>query len=128
MTNYGVIKSIEEVELDDVISEGYKITTNTGVLLLLIDNYQLCREGWGHISSEEDFEDFIGCQIDDVRIVDEDLCNLDTDGWWAGGAMFINLETVKGTLQFALYNEHNGYYGHVCQVKWNHTVIAEDTL
>ena len=30
----------------------------------------------------------------------------------AGSAMFINVETTKGLLQFAAYNEHNGYYGH----------------
>lgn len=27
-------------------------------------------------------------------------------------AMFINVETTRGLLQFAAYNEHNGYYGH----------------
>ena len=30
----------------------------------------------------------------------------------AGSAMFINVETTRGLLQFAAYNEHNGYYGH----------------
>lgn len=30
----------------------------------------------------------------------------------AGSAMFINVETTKGLLQFVAYNEHNGYYGH----------------
>lgn len=29
-----------------------------------------------------------------------------------GGAMFVNLETSEGLLQFAAYNSHNGYYGH----------------
>lgn len=28
------------------------------------------------------------------------------------GVMFINIETTKGFLQFVVYNEHNGYYGH----------------
>ena len=30
--------------------------------------------------------------------------------------MFINIETSKGTLQFAVYNCHNGYYGHAVKV------------
>ena len=30
----------------------------------------------------------------------------------SGGAMFVNLETSEGLLQFVAYNAHNGYYGH----------------
>ena len=26
--------------------------------------------------------------------------------------MFVNINTSNGALQFAAYNEHNGYYGH----------------
>jgi hypothetical protein len=31
-------------------------------------------------------------------------------------AMFVNVETDRGTLQFVLYNSHNGYYGHKARV------------
>jgi hypothetical protein len=32
---------------------------------------------------------------------------------------FITFETSNGTLQLAVYNEHNGYYGHNCYIKSN---------
>lgn len=43
----------------------------------------------------------------------------------AGSAMFINVETTKGLLQFVAYNEHNGYYGHEVKLvsKYNDKTI-----
>ena len=67
------------------------------------------------MSSEDDFGSFIGSELKNVYVTDTELEtivpkmeeNLD-----AGSAMFINVETTRGLLQFAAYNEHNGYYGH----------------
>ena len=49
-----------------------------------------------------------------------------------GGIMFVNFVTSKGVMQFVLYNEHNGYYGHdvhvgkmVADVT---TILHSDTL
>lgn len=53
-------------------------------------------------------------------------------GLYEGEAMFINFETSKGTLQFTLYNSHNGYYGHTAKViskrPGNTEIIKEDCL
>ena len=51
------------------------------------------------------------------------LCNL-LD---AGSAMFINVETTNGLLQFVAYNEHNGYYGHEVKLvsKYDDKIIIE---
>jgi hypothetical protein len=45
----------------------------------------------------------------------------------AGSAMFINVETTKGLLQFVAYNEHNGYYGHEVKLvsKYDDKIIIE---
>lgn len=44
-----------------------------------------------------------------------------------GDFVFINLETNKGTLQFVLYNSHNGYYGH-CSSITSTQLTLEKTL
>ena len=49
----------------------------------------------------------------------------------AGSAMFINVETTRGLLQFAAYNEHNGYYGHEVKLVSKYddkTVIEADDV
>lgn len=72
-------------------------------------------ESWGYLSSEDDFGSFIGSELKNVYVTDSELGTIvsnmkeDLD---AGSAMFINVETTKGLLQFVAYNEHNGYYGH----------------
>lgn len=45
----------------------------------------------------------------------------------AGSAMFINVETTKGLLQFVAYNEHNGYYEHEVKLvsKYDDKIIIE---
>lgn len=45
----------------------------------------------------------------------------------AGSAMFINVETTNGLLQFVAYNEHNGYYGHEVKLvsKYDDKIIIE---
>lgn len=94
--------------------DGYKITTDKQEILIGISNGQSCCENWGYLTSQDDFDDFIGATLVDVRTVDEAL-NVesikDADSSY-GSFMFVNLETNRGTLQFVLYNEHNGYYGH----------------
>lgn len=45
----------------------------------------------------------------------------------AVSAMFINVETTKGLLQFVAYNEHNGYYVHEVKLvsKYDDKIIIE---
>ena len=45
----------------------------------------------------------------------------------AGSAMFINVETTNGLLQFVAYNEHNGYYGHEVKLvsKYDDKIVIE---
>lgn len=84
--------------------------------------------------SEDDFEKFIGTDFYAVKITDTRLKTMDVQlekegvnylveeeedpymRYFQGEIMFVNIETSKGTLQFALYNAHNGYYGHTAIV------------
>lgn len=97
------------------IYDGYCIETDSRKLYFVINNGQDCCENWGYLSSEDDFGSFIGSELKNVYVTDTKLGTIvsnmkeDLD---AGSAMFINVETTRGLLQFAAYNEHNGYYGH----------------
>ncbi|MGF9852059.1 hypothetical protein ABHN09_10780 [Bacillus paramobilis] len=103
---------------------GYAITTNEQVIKLLIDDEQSCCENFGYFMSEDDFNDFIGVQLIDVKITDTELKegllvkhDLDIESeYFEGDVMFVDIVTSKGTLQFVAYNEHNGYYGHEAKV------------
>lgn len=103
--------------------DGFKVSTNKQEILLLISNYQSCCEDWGYMTLTDDPTSYVGSELRDVAIVDLDYKTtklgkmIDEDhgrysGLDEGSAVFINLETNNGTLQFTLYNAHNGYYGH----------------
>lgn len=91
---------------------------------------QDCCENWGYLSSEDDFGSFIGSELKNVYVTDSELGTIvsnmkeDLD---AGSAMFINVETTNGLLQFVAYNEHNGYYGHEVKLvsKYNDKIVIE---
>jgi hypothetical protein len=120
------IISIKEISRKEDYTNyaGYAITTDQQVIKLLIDDEGQCCESWGYFMSEDDFSEFIGTELLDVKITDTELkagilekhdVNLD-DEWFEGGVMFVDIATSKGTLQFVAYNEHNGYYGHEAKV------------
>lgn len=135
-----IIKNIKEVS--DVYFnndkwgtyDGYCIETDSRKLYFVINNEQRCRENWGYLASEDDFGSFIGSELKNVYVTDSELGTIvsnmkeDLD---AGSAMFINVETTRGLLQFAAYNEHNGYYGHAVRLVSKYddkTVIEADDV
>lgn len=93
-----------------------------------ISNEQSCCEQWGYVTSEDNLSDFIGAQLFDVRIVDDALLTHNIKEWsgdFGDCGMFINLITSNGTLQFVMYNEHNGYYGHAVSVQSSTSLYME---
>lgn len=95
--------------------EGWEIHTSKQVIRIGISSGQSCCEQFGCIITNDDTNDFIGATIRNVSITDTALNNKKIDELEyldSGGAMFVNVETNKGLLQFAAYNNHNGYYGH----------------
>lgn len=116
--------------------EGYKIVTDKQEILILINNSQQCCEEWGYeacsekgiLETQDDLDDYIGAEILDIEIVDteKDIYKSLTDRvyrFYSSNAEFVNIKTSKGKLQFAVYNAHNGYYGHTIYIKFNNEVI-----
>ena len=98
--------------------DGYVITTDTQEIKLGITTGQQCCEVWGYFMSQDNPSDFVGSHLLGVSITDDKLRThqlLDFDGV----AMFVNVQTDRGLLQFVAYNEHNGYYGHMACVLSN---------
>ena len=91
---------------------GFIITTDEQTIKLGISNSQQCCEDWGYLMSEDDMEDFIGSEIISIKIVDDALKPELVPQMYEGNAMFINIETTNGLLQFVAYNDHNGCYSH----------------
>ena len=108
-----------KIEGKSYLYEGYRIITSTKIYELLIDNVQSCCEDFGHITSEDNFKDFIGAEIKSIRCIDNADYNeikllKDAAGNYVDvfDCAFVDIDTDKGKLQFAVYNAHNGYYGH----------------
>lgn len=69
----------------------------------------------GYICTNDSTEEFIGANLLSVNLTDIALnnANLPAEGWCDEREIqFVNLHTDKGLLQLAVYNAHNGYYGH----------------
>lgn len=108
------IKGYEDIVFDSLNHnyEGYVIETTQETILILIDNQASCCEIFGHVCSDDDFSKYKKAVISDIIRVDEALDTLPIEKDYKGEAIFINVVTNIGTIQFALYNSHNGYYGH----------------
>lgn len=112
--------------------DGYKVVTDKHIYHVLIDNVQSCCETWGYLSSEDDFEQFIGSELIEVKLTDTALNQtvVANSGYYEGrgGIQFVDFITTVGVLQLAVYNGHNGYYGHEIIVAKDEEILLEDTL
>jgi hypothetical protein len=119
-----IIKIIQEFDEhgDNLDFEGFRIFTTKQMIELKIENNPQCCERWGHICSEYCQSFYIGAELLEIVAVDEKCettvvklkkaginCVADNEEF---NAIFINIITNLGTLQFTLYNDHSGYYGH----------------
>ncbi len=118
------------VRIDDY-DLGYEIHTSEQVIKILISNSPGCCDRWGFITTEDTLDDIIGGELLSLATIDSELkshpLTVDRESFYEGGACFVDMLTSKGKLQFVLYNEHNGYYGHEIRIEsnqFNHT----DTL
>lgn len=114
--------------------DGYYVETDLHKYLILIDNGQCCCESWGYFASNDNFDDFIGKELESVELTDTAL-NTDTvekSGYYGdtdGDIQFINFKMSDGdVLQFAVYNAHNGYYGHPIYFVKDTDILLEDCL
>jgi hypothetical protein len=109
-----VIKKIEEI---DDNWEGFQVHTSDRVIRVVIDNDQSCCESWGHLASEDDLQQFVGAELLGVESVDTAM-NTKTDPGDIdeGTVSFVNFNTNRGKFQLAVYDSHNGYYGHSVEI------------
>lgn len=140
MSNLGKVQSIRECYWQKgwFTFEGYEIITDSHTFKVLIENRQQCCENWGYFSSnDEPFERFIGKKLMDVRLTDTALNTktLDELGLCFDSRLvecdiqFVDFVFSDGdVLQLAVYNEHNGYYGHDILVTMDSDVIKEGCL
>jgi hypothetical protein len=111
--------------------DGYEVKTEQDTFLVLIDNEQSCCESFGYFSTDDKLDEYIGARLLDMELTDkalktepiEELEYLD-----AGGVQFATFKTDKGDFQLAVYNAHNGYYGHGIIVAKNNEILCDDTL
>ncbi|MBK6546417.1 MAG: hypothetical protein IPG12_14265 [Saprospiraceae bacterium] len=96
--------------------DGFQIITDLQTIKIGISNDRSCCESFGCIITNDETKEFIGAELKSLAIVDTALKNnkkiKELEYLYCGGAMFVNLETSEGLLQFVAYNAHNGYYGH----------------
>lgn len=140
------IKQIEEIENKIIPTfceysefDGFVITfDNDTTLSLVVSSYQSCCENYGAVTTEENLQDYVGAEYIQHDIVDQELAvnsniiadsNIyDIPSLDAGDIIFLNVQTDKGTLQFSVYNSHNGYYGHSAYVFYQDNMELEKTL
>jgi hypothetical protein len=88
--------------------EGLIIETDKGSIKIVISDDQSCCEQWGALFFEtpDDISQFIGAeilQIEDINIKRDEFIDNETQ---------LRITTDKGVIQYAIYNDHNGYYSH----------------
>ena len=88
--------------------EGLIIETDKGSIKLVISDSQSCCEQWGALFFEtpDDISQFIGAEISQIQDIDikrEEFIDNETQ---------LRITTDRGIIQYAIYNEHNGYYSH----------------
>jgi hypothetical protein len=110
--------------------DGFEIVTDKQTIQVGISSEQCCCESFGCLITNDDIKDFIGSKIRAISLTDTALNNKkieELEYLDAGNAMFINIETSNGLLQFVAYNAHNGYYGHeavLLSKQLNHSVYC----
>lgn len=136
----GKIKEIREVRnIQGIASwqkmDGYKIETEKHIFHVLIENGQQCCEDWGYITSDDDLEYYIGSELLEVDTIDTELnqkiiteIEEDFDDISMNDIEFVDFRTSIGVFQLAVYNLHNGFYGHQIMIKKDGEILTKGWL
>ena len=111
--------------------DGYLVETENHKYRILIENGQGCCESWGYFSTVDDHNDFIGANLIDIELTDESLNTkkLKESGYYdEEGIQFVSFKTDRGVFQLAVYNYHNGYYGHTIVIDKDEVIMLDDVL
>ena len=128
----GMMQMMSSVFREGSTYDGYEVITDKHSYKVLIDNQQSCCESWGYLASEDNNDAFIGAELIEVKLTDVALNQkvVEESDYYvdAGGIQFVDFVTDKGVLQLAVYNGHNGYYGHGIIVAKDENVLLDDVL
>lgn len=111
--------------------DGFKIETEDEEIYFVIDNSQQCCENWGtYLYTPEDLREYVGA---DYLGYDESSCSeienhLENEYVESDEICFLNIHTSKGTIDFAVYNSHNGYYSHAVVLKITNKKTGEISM
>lgn len=113
--------------------DGYRIKTEKYEFNILISNEQNCCEDWGYFYLNDDEQEFVGANLLEVNVTDVALNKQKVEetspwGFDGGGIQFVDFVTDKGVLQFAVYNGHNGFYGHSIIFAKDEEIFHNDTI
>ena len=112
--------------------DGYRVVAGGKEILVLIDDSQSCCENWGYLSSDDDLQSYVGANLREIVLTDTALKSLSTaeelQSLDAGGVQFVTFKTSRGDFQLAVYNGHNGYYGHGIIIAENGKIILNSAL
>ena len=130
---YGKIIRIAEVTDVQLRMDGYEVVTDNGTnVRVMSSDGQSCCESWGYFTSEDDLTQFIGAELREVNLVDTALdvrrIKEVDDYLKEDDIQFVNFETNKGMFQLAVYNMHNGYYGHNIVVRVGNKTLCDSSL
>jgi hypothetical protein len=90
--------------------EGLKIVTDKEDIILVMDQYSQCCENFGadFLETSDDITKYIGAKLVSVEDTNDYVLN---DSAYSNETQ-LKVVTTKGVLQYAVYNEHNGWYSH----------------
>ncbi len=113
------IKSIDG-EYEESNAKGLLISTNKGDIKLILSDMQQCCEDHGHLffDTPDKVDEFIGAKILAVKEIEVDLAKQIGKDYGERSESQLRIVTSRGDIQYAVYNDHNGYYAHagICQV------------
>lgn len=113
--------------------DGYLVETTKHKYHILIENGHSCCEEWGFMISEDEPNYFINNELLEVRLTDTALNQARIDekipyGLEEGSIQFVDFATTNDVFQIAVYNSHNGYYGHSIIVAKDGELLLSDVL
>ncbi|MBR3795763.1 MAG: hypothetical protein IKK34_07015 [Clostridia bacterium] len=112
--------------------DGYEVKTNQHCYMVLIENEQNCCETWGYFASNDnDLGQYVGKVLAGVYLTDTALNTKKVEELHLDerDIQFVDFVFADGDkLQLAVYNAHNGYYGHSILVIRDDVILKQDTL
>lgn len=105
---YALGKKIKAIDLKRCSShDEVRILLADGFTLVLWDNLQLCCEQ-RYMNTDDDLQSIVGSKLKDILISDGPKETSRYSG--VTEIQFLKIQTTKGEITMASYNEHNGYY------------------